>query len=747
MFLTDNALAVLKKRYFRKDPQGNHLEDWDALIRRVAGNIAGDDTEKSHRYYRLLDSGAFLPNSPTLMNAGNDLQQLSACFVLPVGDSMESIFDSIKNAALIHKSGGGTGFSFSRLREANSRVRTTNGVSSGPISFMKVFNAATDAVKQGGTRRGANMAILNVDHPQILDFITCKEDTSELTNFNLSVGVTEEFMQAVIRDDEYDLVSPYSKQTVRKLRARDVFALIVEMAHRNGEPGVVFIDRINQFNPTPHLGRIESTNPCGEQPLLPNEACNLGSVNLLALCNENGIDWDRLRETVRDAVDFLDDVIDRSRFPLPEIDEMAKGNRKIGLGVMGWADVLFTLGIPYNSDPAVEMAADVMEFIDYHAKQRSVDLAEQKGVFPNYKGSTYEQGIFFRDGGKQDWDALLSRIRRHGVRNAAVTTIAPTGTISMIANTSSGIEPQFSLVYVKTVMDGDKLVYANPVFESLLKTRGLYSQALMERISEAGGAAHIDELPEDIRRVFVTAHDITPEWHIRMQAAFQRFTDNAVSKTINFPREATREDIRIAFELAYDLGCKGVTVYRDGSRENQVLTVGSGKDEKEGTRVAPRTRPEITQGFTQKVETGCGHLYITVNSDERGACEVFIQMGKVGGCASAQLEAIARMVSLCMRSSVKVESVVRQFKGIRCPQPMWYKGGVISSCADGVAYALETYLAMNGNRPIVDIKIAPTPRLEETSKPAANRICPDCGGAIEFVEGCMKCPLCGWSKC
>jgi ribonucleoside-diphosphate reductase alpha chain len=748
MFLTDNALAVLKKRYFRKDGTGTMLEDWPTLLRRVAENIADSDPEKTERYVRLMDSGAFLPNSPTLMNAGNDLQQLSACFVLPIDDSLVSIFDTIKNAALIHKSGGGTGFSFSRLREANSRVRTTNGVSSGPISFLKVFNAATDAVKQGGTRRGANMAILNVDHPQILEFITCKEDTSELTNFNISVGITEEFMQAVLHDDEYDLVSPRSNQVVRRLKARDVFTLIVEMAHKNGEPGVVFIDRINQHNPTPQLGRIESTNPCGEQPLLPNEACNLGSINLLTFCTPDGLDFDTLRQAVSDAVDFLDDVIDRSRFPLPEIDEMVKGNRKIGLGVMGWADVLYTLGIPYNSEQAVELAEEVMEFIDFHAKQRSVDLAEIKGVFPNYKGSIYDQGILLREGGRLDWASLLSRIRHSGIRNAAVTTIAPTGTISMIANTSSGIEPQFSLVYVKTVMDGEKLVYANPVFERALQNACLYSKALMERISEAGSLAHIDEIPDSLRSVFVTAHDITPEWHIRMQAAFQKFTDNAVSKTINFAREATREDIRIAFELAYDLGCKGVTVYRDGSRENQVLTVGAGSgQEPEKSRVAPRERPEVTHGFTQKIETGCGHLYITVNSDDHGACEVFIQMGKVGGCASAQLEAIARTVSLCLRSNVRVESLIRQFKGIRCPQPMWYKGGLISSCADGVAYALETYLNNHGNATVSSIQVAPAPHSGEAGEGKSNRLCPDCGSSIEFTEGCMKCPICGWSKC
>ena len=750
MKLSENAKVVLEKRYYQKDKNGKVTEDWKGMLTRVAKNISGGDKDKFKKYFNLLDSGKFLPNSPTLMNAGSDLQQLSACFVLPIEDSMESIFETIKNAALIHKSGGGTGFSFSRLREANSRVRSTNGVSSGPISFLKVYNAATDAVKQGGTRRGANMAILNVTHPQILDFITCKEDTTQLTNFNLSVGLTEDFMQAVYQDEEYELISPNTGKVVEKRKARDVFDLIVDMAYKNGEPGVVFLDRINRYNPTPEIGQIESTNPCGEQPLLPNEACNLGSVNLSAFVSNHKIAWNDLKEVIRDSVDFLDDVIQASRFPLPQIEEMAKGNRKIGLGVMGWADLLYQLNIPYASEQAVLLAEKTMEFIDFHAKQRSMEIAQTKGSFPNFEKSIYKKGKLLRDKLNQNWQALQKDIKSKGIRNATVTTIAPTGTISMILDTSSGIEPQFSLVFTKHVMDGENLLYVNKWFEQTLREAGIYKKELLEKVAKEGSIHGIKEIPASIKNVFQTAHDISPEWHIKMQAAFQRFTDNAVSKTINFSREAKKEDIRAAFELAYKLGCKGVTVYRDGSRENQVLQTSASHEPKTKTekKVEPRNRPEITQGITQKIETGCGHMYVTINSDEFGACEVFVQMGKVGGCASAQLEAIARLASLALRSNLKLDSLVRQLKGIRCQSPMWNKGKMITSCGDAVGQALENYLAMdinNGSKSYT-IKFEPT-KVEEHGSQRMIANCPDCGNSIEHIEGCLKCPVCGWSKC
>ena len=751
MELTENALKVLEKRYFRKDENGVLIEDWQKMLTRVAANIASGDEEKTRRFYRLMDAGYFLPNSPTLMNAGGDLQQLSACFVLPLEDSMESIFETVKNAALIHKSGGGTGFSFSRLREANARVRSTNGVSSGPLSFLKVFNAATDAVKQGGTRRGANMAILNVDHPQILDFITCKENPAALNNFNISVGVTEEFMQAVANDDEYNLISPHTGAISKKLKARDVFALIVKMAHKNGEPGIVFLDRLNNANPTPALGKIESTNPCGEQPLLPYEACNLGSINLALLIKDGDVNWDKLKEVVQDSVDFLDAVIDVSRFPLPQIADISKANRKIGLGVMGWADLLFQLKIPYASEEAVTLAAKLMEFIDFYAKKHSSELAVKKSAFPNFPESIYANGSLKRETLNQDWESLKEKIKKEGIRNATLTTIAPTGTISMIADTSSGIEPQFSLAYVKNVMDGEKLIYVNKYLQKALEEKGIYNKKLLEEILTRGSLACIEDIPEELQKVFQTAHDISPEWHIRMQAAFQKYTDNAVSKTINFPNSATVEDIQSAYELAYHLGCKGVTVYRDGSRESQVLYLGTQitTSEKTDQKVAPRTRPEITKGITQRLETGCGHMYVTINTDAQGACEVFIQMGKVGGCASAQLEAIARLVSLALRSQIKIESITRQLKGIRCQSPMWNKGKMITSCGDAVGQALEQFVTLYTKGQIQSGEFSAENENPDSPKQFGNgfALCPDCGNTIEHTEGCLKCPACGWSKC
>jgi ribonucleoside-diphosphate reductase alpha chain len=746
--LSDNALLVLEKRYFKKDDQGRPTEDWEALISRVAKNVSGSDQARFESYFKLLDSGCFLPNSPTLMNAGSDLQQLSACFVLPIDDSMDSIFETLKNAALIHKSGGGTGFSFNRLRPANARVKSTNGVSSGPISFLKVFNAATDAVKQGGTRRGANMAILNVDHPQILEFITAKADPNELNNFNLSVAITEDFMQAVNQDASYELVAPHTGEVMGSQNAREVYDLIVEMAYKNGEPGIVFLDRINKDNPTPHLGKIESTNPCGEQPLLPNEACNLGSINLAMFVRDDQIDWEALKQTVRLCVDFLDDVIDVSDFPLPQIDEMVKLNRKIGLGVMGFSDLLYQLRIPYASEEAVALASKLMEFIDFHAKTRSMEIAEVKGSFPSYDQSVCHRIIASRPRIECDWESLAKDVKAKGLRNATVTTIAPTGTISMILDTSSGVEPQFSLVYVKNVMDDDKLLYVNKWFQQALEQEGLLSRELLEEVAQRGSIADMEGIPEHIKRVFQTAHDITPEWHIRMQAAFQIYTDNAVSKTINFPNEASRDDIRSAFDLAYKLGCKGVTVYRDGSRDHQVLSIGSGSAGRDEKKVAPRDRPEITHGITQRLETGCGHMYVTINTDDLGACEVFVQMGKVGGCASAQLEAIARLSSLALRSNIRLESIIRQLKGIRCQSPMWHKGQMITSCGDAVGRALENFLATYKNGDIRQVTINTDEGVISFPKLKTNvALCPDCGSSVEHTEGCLKCPSCGWSKC
>ncbi len=571
--LTLNAIKVLEKRYLKKDFEGNVIETPKEMFRRVAKNIAQADlkygasestvrkTEKA--FYTMMTRLEFLPNSPTLMNAGRDLQQLSACFVLPIEDDMESIFEALKYTALIHKSGGGTGFSFSRLRQAGARVRSTSGVASGPISFMKVFNVATEVIKQGGTRRGANMAILRVDHPDILDFIVAKERENSLNNFNISVGITEKFMQAVENDGDYELIDPRTKKPVNTLSARRVFDLIITMAWKNGEPGIVFLDRLNKDNPTPSLGEIESTNPCGEQPLLPYESCNLGSINLSKMISYHGgeakIDYPKLRKTVRTAVHFLDNVIDMNNYPLSEIAEMTHANRKIGLGVMGFADMLIMLNVPYNSEEAIRIGEEVMKFIHDEGVLMSQELARERGPFPNFKESIFRN--------------------EEPRRNATITTIAPTGTISIIAGCSSGIEPIFAISYVrKNILDqGDELIEVNPLFERIAYEKGFYSEDLMREIATKGSIQNMHRIPEDIRRIFVTAHDITPEDHIRMQAAFQKYTDNAVSKTVNFPSYATTQDVEKVYLLAYKLGCKGVTIYRDQSRKKQVLNIVSEK--------------------------------------------------------------------------------------------------------------------------------------------------------------------------
>lgn len=754
---TANAKTVLERRYLAKDQDGKVTETIDELFHRVASAIAeadaaygstGDEIkELEGQFYDMMTSREFMPNSPTLMNAGRPLGQLSACFVLPVEDSMADIFDTVKYAALVHQSGGGTGFSFSRLRPEGSIVRSTGGVASGPVSFMKVFNAATEAVKQGGTRRGANMGMLRVDHPDILKFIDCKENNDEINNFNISVAITDKFMEAVKAGTEYELINPHTGEVSGTLDARTVFDKIVDAAWRNGEPGVVFIDEMNRYNPTPALGEIESTNPCGEQPLLPYEACNLGSINLgLCVAEDDGIptiDYERLSRIVRTAVHFLDNVIDVNRYPLPKIDENTRKTRKIGLGVMGFADMLLKLGVPYNSVEAEKAAEEVMSLIQSEGRAASAELAAERGVFPAWKESVFG-------------------IENLPVRNATITTIAPTGTISIIADASGGCEPMFAYAFTKNVMDGDKLLVCNDFLVEKLKEAGVYSEALMHRIAEEGTLAHILEIPAEIRRVFVCAHDISPEWHIRIQAAFQKYTDNAVSKTINFPNSATREEVKEAYMLAYKLGCKGTTVYRDGSRDSQVLTTGTAKEEKPLEippslfgNIIPRPRPGMTWGATEKMKIGCGSLFITVNRDENGICEVFTSTGKGGGCPS-QSEATARLVSIALRSGISQKEILAQLKGIRCPSTVRQQGMKCTSCPDAIARTIEKMSKILGTETmginpdlIEEEKPAPQPS-SKGNKPilgADDRLhCPECGKVLRHEGGCTVCD-CGFSHC
>ena len=741
--LSPNSIKVLEKRYLKKDDDGNPIERPSDMFIRVAENIAsaeaafgaapGQVAETARDFYELMTSLEFLPNSPTLMNAGRELQQLSACFVLPVADSMDSIFGAVRDTAIIHKSGGGTGFSFSRLRPAGDQVRSTQGVSSGPISFMRVFNQATEAVKQGGTRRGANMGVLRVDHPDIIDFIKCKLD-GDFQNFNISVALTEDFMDAVSAGVAYDLRNPRDGKPAGQLDAREVYDLIVEMAWATGDPGIIFIDRMNRDNPTPALGEIESTNPCGEQPLLPYEACNLGSVNLSRMVRytESGpdLDWDHLADVVHRGVRFLDDVIQVNEYPLPKIAELVAGNRKIGLGVMGWADMLIMMGIPYNSEEAIALGEKVMGFIQAEARQASMKLAEERGVFPNWEGSIYDTPEGVR------------------LRNATVTTIAPTGTLSIIANCSSGIEPLFAVSYIRTVMDNDRLIEVNPLFEDLALKQGFYSRELMALIAEHGSVAGVEGVPSEVQDVFVTAHEVAPDWHVRMQAAFQKSTDNAVSKTVNFGNEATVEDVRHVYDLAHELGVKGVTIYRDGSKENQVLS--TGKTAKAGSAVEasrhgeiePRPRPQVTMGRTEKVQTGCGNLYVTINSDEQGLCEVFTQMGKSGGCAASQSEALSRMISVSLRAGVDPQAILKHLRGIRCPSPAWAQGGKVLSCADAVGIAMEHYIEWMETGHASTMVSKNTDELVNLAG-----ACPECGGSLEHESGCAVCRACGFSKC
>jgi len=765
---SESALRVLRERYLDRGKEvgpdgqirnGKPAETPEDMCWRVATAIAaaeatwGKSEEQIHevasRFYELMVDGVFLPNSPTLMNAGkNNGLQYSACFVLPVGDSMDQIFEAVKRAAIIHKSGGGTGFAFSRLRPKDSLVNSTGGKASGPVSFLKVFNGATEAVKQGGTRRGANMGILKVDHPDILEFIRCKLDGG-ISNFNISVTATDTFMEAVAGDGEYDLVDPHTKQVTGRLRAREVFQRIVEAAWQTGDPGLVFIDRVNRSraNPVPELETIEATNPCGEQPLAPNDACNLGSINLDKFARPDDpaapIAWGEMERVIRLAVRFLDDVIEVNPYPLKEIVQEVQNNRRIGLGVMGWADLLIQLGIRYDSQAALELADKLMEFITSIGRDESARLAEERGPFPNWPQSIHRQG--------------------RPVRNSTVTTIAPTGTISIISGCSSGIEPLFAVAYSHIV--GDRhLTFINPHFEAVARRRGFYTPELMERVAQHGTLHEVTEVPEDVRGVFLTAHEIAPEWHVRMQAAFQHHTDNGVSKTINLPNSATVEDVGQAYRMAWDLGCLGITVFRDGCKAahgGQVLHVGTGASAAAaGDKAKPaaeaaaafdaavKPRPRTLRGVTYRVDTPLGTGYVHVNQGPSGEpFEVFLNVGKAGSDVQADAEALGRLISLTLRMPSplspreRVEEIVNQLDRIGGRRDAGLGPMRVRSIPDAIAQVLAEHVGLR--EPGVEhLREAREGRVKATD------MCPDCQNfTLTFEEGCQKCHVCGFSEC
>ncbi|MEO8193859.1 MAG: vitamin B12-dependent ribonucleotide reductase [Gemmatimonadales bacterium] len=813
--LNQNARTVIEKRYLIKDATGKPTEMPEDMFWRVASTVA--EAERRYRasdeivssaareFYDLMTQRRFEPNSPTLMNAGRPLGQLSACFVLPVEDALsnghDGIYDTLRSMALIHQSGGGTGFGFSRLRGSGSMVRSTTGVASGPVSFMKLYDASTDAVKQGGTRRGANMGILRVDHPDIMQFITCKEDLSQITNFNISVAVTTKFMEAVKAGASYDLIEPSSGKVAGQMDAREVWEKMIDGAWRTGEPGCFFIDEANHYNPVPHVGSYEATNPCGEQPLLPYDVCNLGSINVGYYVRDGAMDWNAFAADIHTSVRFLDNIIDVNKYPLPEIDALSKRIRRIGFGVMGFADALVKLGIPYNTEEGIEFGRKLQEFVDVESKRESERLADQRGPFPEWARSIWGPDETCAR------DAEGKRIRpMQMLRNCNVNTIAPTGTISIIAGCSSGIEPLFAVAFMRN-QAGVMMPDVNEDFLAIARAEGWYSDELIEKIAKQGHI-HFDEVPEKWQRVFVTAHDITPEWHVRMQAAFQENCDSAISKTTNFPHTAAREDVRAIYELAYDLKCKGVTVYRDGSRDNQVLSTGAtdkAKAERDGTmdvrgevgdlkgtiteleaeiaklrndlfdveaenlqRRQKRARPDTLRGTTSRMETPLGTMFVNITEDDRGQpFEVFINLGKAGGAAMADVEAIGRLISLALRSGISIQAIHRQLRGIASDRAIGLGPNKVLSVPDAIGIALESWMRqkqgvqqelLRGETSAPQTAPAPasvttTGAQTQYEFESVNRdksfmgTCPDCGSQMEFAEGCAKCHVCGFSEC
>jgi len=818
--LSQNARTVLDKRYLVKDKSGKSVETPEDMFWRVATTVAEADRrygatdaqveQTANRFYELMTQRRFEPNSPTLMNAGRPLGQLSACFVLPVEDALSNghsgIYDTLRSMALIHQSGGGTGFSFSRLRARGSMVRSTTGVASGPISFMQLYDASTDAVKQGGTRRGANMGILRVDHPDVMEFIACKEDLTKITNFNISVAITSKYMEALKAGTTYDLIDPISKKVVGQLDAKEVWDKMIEGAWRTGEPGVFFIDEANRYNPVPHLGAYEATNPCGEQPLLPYDVCNLGSINVGYYVVDGKMDWQAFAKDIHLSTHMLDNIIDANKYPLPEIDALAKRIRRIGLGVMGFADALIRLGIKYDSAEGVEFGRKVMEFVDVEGKKESERLADQRGVFPEWAQSIWgpDQTCARDENG--------NRIRpMQKLRNCNVTTVAPTGTISIIAGCSSGLEPLFAVAFMRN-QAGVMMPDVNEDFVAIAKKEGWYSDALMERIAKTGSVIQ-QEVPKKWQDVFATANNISPEWHIRMQAAFQQHCDSAISKTTNFSHAATKDDVRAIYELAYEMKCKGVTVYRDGSRDGQVLSTGATADaaaKRDGAKEDPslkrelaelkgqlaeitsdndrlkkllfdaeaenlqrrqkRSRPDILKSTAIRKETPLGVMFVHITEDDRGQpFEVFINLGKAGGSAMADAEAMGRMISLALRSGISIQQVHRQLRGISSDRAVGLGPNKVLSVPDAIGLALEDWMRTKQGvqqelltttaeqkapgavapqaMPVVSQGGAQMQFEAMSGGDAFIGTCPDCGSQLEFAEGCVKCHVCGFSEC
>ncbi len=839
---SENAERVLRARYLKKNEEGRCTESISDLFRRVARAIADAEllydpdpdnrSEWENRFYTLMMSRRFMPNSPTLMNAGREMGMLSACFVLPVGDSINEIFDSIKYTALIQKAGGGTGFAFDELRPTGDYISSSGGTTSGPISFWRAFSEATNAIQQGAFRRGANMGMMYIHHPDILKFLHAKEDLTQFNNYNISVKVPDDWMASFLEapDEPHVVTNPrtkrsyllpkdletwqYDLRTLVELKAdedvpegefytrRDIWNIVLTNAHRTGEPGLCFIDRINEDNPTPHIGRMEATNPCGEQPLLPFEACNLGSINLATFVQEEDgepvVDWDGLRESIHEGTRFLDNVIDANRYPLPEIDRICKSNRKIGLGIMGFADALYLLKVPYNSEEGVQWGSRFMKFVNDESHNYSEQLAKARGNFPNWKGSIYET--------KHD----------RPMRNSTCTTVAPTGTISIIAGCSGGIEPMYSLAFMRNVLRGQSegqsaMIEVNPIFESVAEEQGFLSEGLMERVATDGTLASLDEVPDHIKQVFVCAHDVPPSWHMRMQASFQEHCDSSISKTINFPESASIDDVAEIYKLAFELKCKGVTVYRNGCREHQPMALkgsdeahkrmtseAGGEEEQTKTdkpHLKPSVLPEIQSSLRIRQLTPFGnmHINITVDLNTGRELEVFAQLGKGGDIANSDLEAICRLTSLWLRSGGDLELVVKQLRSIGSSLQVHTKDGKIMSLGDGLARALRRYLNAKAEFGLRSLLLGESSTLTTDGKPIGKQntetrkngtngngtkgnghgaekatlrvpprmeamgmqwqqtqykvICPECQEQLRFSEGCVTCDGCGFSKC